>query len=152
MFDAYLIKKGDTIDKIADRYGVTSEFLMDINNLVYIDEFREGRELIVPKIEDVYFNTYKVEKGDTLYQISKRFNLNPELLSALNGIDEKDYIYPGQDLLVPKNGYSYYITADGDTLETVKDVFNEPMNKLISNNKSIYLLPNQLIVMKKSDN
>ena len=113
------------------------------------DDFKEGRELIVPKIEDVYFNKYKVEKGDTLYQISKRFNINPSLLSSLNGIDEKDYIYPGQEILVPKNGYSYYVTAEGDTLNMVKDIFDEPVDVLLNSNKSIYLLPEQLIVMKK---
>ena len=59
MYDTYLIKSGDTLDLIADRYNVSKEYLVDINNLYYIEDFKEGREIIVPKIEDVYFNTYR---------------------------------------------------------------------------------------------
>ena len=106
MFESYLIKKGDTLDSISNRYNVSKEYFIDINNLYYIDDFKEGRELIVPKINDVYFNTYKIEKGDTLYAISKKYNVNPELLAALNGLNKDDYIYPDQEIMVPKNGYS----------------------------------------------
>ena len=149
MFDSYLIKTGDTIENIAKKYHTNKEYLYDINNIYSDDELREGRELIVPSIEDVYFNTYKVLKGDTLYKISKEFNINPDLLSAINGINKEEYIYPNQELMVPKTGYSYYITAEGDTLKMVRDTFKTDYDKLLKNNKTIYLLPEQLIVMKK---
>ena len=149
MFVSYLIKKGDTLDSIANRYNVSREYIIDINNLYYKDDFKEGRELIVPKASDVYFNTYVIEKGDTLYAIAKRYNINPNLLSAINGIDENEYIYPNQEIMVPKNGYSYYVTAEGDTIKTVKEAFGTTYDKLLNENKSIYLLPEQLIVLKK---
>ena len=149
MFESYLVSKNDTLDSIARKYNVSKEYLIDINNLYYIDDFKEGRELVVPKVEDVYFNTYKIEKGDTLYSIAKRYNVNPSLLSIINGIDESEYIYEGQEIMVPKTGYSYYVTADGDTLKLVKEAFNTSYEKLLSENKTIYLLPDQLIVLKK---
>lgn len=149
MFDSYEVRKGDTLDSISEKYNVSKDYLIDINNLYYIDDFKEGRELIVPKVTDVYFNIYKVEKGDTLYGIGKKYNVNPKLLSALNGIDENEYIYPNQELMVPKNGYSYYITAEGDTLDIVKRTFNTSYERLLDENKTIYLLPEQLIVLKK---
>lgn len=149
MFESYLIKDDDTLDKIADRHNVSKEYLIDINNLYYESDFKPGRELIVPKVEDVYFNIYVVEKGDTLYQIGKKFNVNPDLLSSLNGIKKDEYIYPKQELMIPKEGYSYYITAEGDTLREVINVFNTSYEKLLKENKTIYLLPEQLIVLKK---
>jgi len=149
MFDSYIIKGEDTLDSIAKKYNVSKDFLIDINNIYYFDDFKEGRELIVPKVEDTYFDVYKIEKGDTLYQIGKRYNINPDLLSSLNGIDKDDYIYPNQEILVPKSGYSFYITAKGDTLSIVKDAFKTTYKELLDNNKSIYLLPEQLIVLKK---
>lgn len=148
MFESYLIKKGDTLDSIAKYYRVPKDYLIDINNLYY-DDFKEGRELVVPKINDIYFDIYKIEKGDTLYAIAKKYNINPTLLAALNGINKEDYIYPNQDLMVPKNGYSYYITAEGDTLDMVKNVFKTDMEDLLTQNKTIYLLPEQLLVIKK---
>lgn len=149
MFESYEIKKGDTIESISRAYNVSKEYLIDINNLYYIDDFKEGRELIVPKINDVYFNTYKIEKGDTLFGIAKKYNVNPNLLASLNGINKEDYIYPGQEIMVPKNGYSYYISAEGDTLDMIKDVFGTNYKDLMNQNKTIYVLPEQLFVIKK---
>lgn len=65
-------------------------------------------------MESNYFTYYKIEKGDNLYDISRRYNINPKLLAAINGIKDNEYIYPGQELMIPKSGYSYYITAEGD--------------------------------------
>lgn len=149
MFDTYLVKKGDTLDSISRKYNVSKSYLIDINNIFFEDDVKEGRELIVPKVEDVYFDTYVIEKGDTLYAISRRYNVNPELLSAVNGINKEDYIYPGQKIMIPKSGYSYYITADGDTLDIVKNAFNTTYDKLLDENKTVYLMPEQLIVLKK---
>lgn len=152
MFESYLIKKGDTLDSISRSRNVSKDYLIDINNLYYYDDFKEGRELIVPKINDVYFNTYKIDKGDTLYAIAKKYNVNPSLLASLNGINKDEYIYPNQEILIPKSGYSYYITAEGDTLSMVKDLFKTNYDELLNQNKTIYLLPEQLLVFKKNMN
>lgn len=149
MFESYLIKDGDTLDSIAKRCNISKEYLIDINNIYSINDIKEGRELIVPKTEDVYFNKYTIEKGDTLYAIGRKYNINPDLLAAINGLNKEEYIYPNQEIMVPKNGYSYYITASGDTLGMVKDIFDTTYEKLLSENKTIYLLPEQLIVFKK---
>lgn len=149
MFDSYIIKKGDTIESISSRFNVSRDYLIDINNMYYIEDFKEGREIIVPKESENYFNTYVIEKGDTLYQIAKKYNINPDLLSSLNGINKDDYIYPNQEILVPKNNYKYYITSEGDTLKTVKDLFDVTYEELLKQNKAIYLLKEQLIAVKK---
>ena len=67
----------------------------------------------------------------------------------MNGLNFDDYIYPNQQLLIPKNGYSYYITAEGDTLDEVIRVFNSNKEKFLNENQTIYLLANQLLVNKK---
>lgn len=99
---------------------------------------------------DTYFDYYKIEKGDTLYKIGKEYNINPSLLASLNGLDENDYIYPNQMILVPNKNYSYYITKSGDTLQMVADTFEVSPEKVIKDNKTIYLLEGQMIVKKKN--
>ena len=94
------------------------------------------------------FDIYTISKGDTLYKIAKEYGVNPMLLASLNGLGESDYIYPNQELLVPKNNYIYYITLDGDTTSIVADKFKIDNNKLLEEN-TIYLLPGQLLVHKK---
>lgn len=95
-----------------------------------------------------FFNVYKIEKGDNLYMIAKKYNINPVLLAALNGLNNEDYIYPDQEILIPKSGYIYYITAEGDTIDLVADKFNISKDDVMKEN-TIYLLPGQLIVHKK---
>lgn len=99
---------------------------------------------------DTYFDYYTIEKGDSLYKISKEYNINPSLLASLNGLNTSDYIYPGQVLLVPNANYSYYITKSGDTLDMVAKTFDISRDKLIQDNKTVYLLEGQMLVNKKN--
>ena len=95
-----------------------------------------------------YFTVYKIEKGDSIYEIARKYNINPKLLAAINGIKDDEYIYPNQELLIPKSGYSYYITAEGDTLDGVSKAFRTKPENILSYNETIYLLPEQILVYK----
>lgn len=106
-------------------------------------------DVIVPKNNQNYFNYYTIEKGDSLYGISRRYNINPELLAGLNGLSLDDYIYPNQEILVPKSGYSYYITKEGDTLDIVSNLFKVSANDLVNKNGVIYLQEGQVLVNSK---
>ena len=149
MFESYRLKKDEDLYSVAKKYNTTVKTIQDINNLYYLDAIREDMEIIVPIESKDYFNYYVVEKGDSLYAISRRRNINPELLASINGLNMDDYIYPNQQILIHKNGYSYYITAEGDTLDEVIKVFNSTTNKFLNENATIYLMAGQLLVNKK---
>ena len=100
-------------------------------------------------LESPFYTIYEIKKGDTLYKISKEFNVNTKLLSELNGLNIDEYIYPGQTLLIPKKDVSYYITKDGDTLYNVSKIFNTSEQDLVNQNRTIYLLAGQMIYYKK---
>ena len=95
-----------------------------------------------------YFEYYTIKKGDNLYQIARKYNVNPTLLAIINGLNTNDYIYPEQIIMIPKKDYAYYITKEGDTLNLVADTFNTNVNNLIRYNPAIYLTEGQLIVNK----
>ncbi len=95
-----------------------------------------------------YFDYYKINTGDTLYKIAKDNNINSSLLAQLNGMNESDYIYPNQVLLIPKSGSKLYITAIGDTLAEVASGLDTDIETLVDQNSKIYLQPEQLIVYK----
>ena len=46
-----------------------------------------GKTKVLKKID------FKIEKGDSLYKIAKEYNINPILLSSLNGLNMDDFIY-----------------------------------------------------------
>lgn len=149
MLNTYVSKYGDTLQMIADRLDIDYNKLQEMNGIYYRGVLKEGTKLVLPN-EEKYFNYYIIEKGDTIYAISRKYNINPNLLAALNGLSMEDYIYPGQEILIPKNNYSYYMTAEGDTLSQVAQTFNKNVDDITKENKTIYLLPGQLIVSKKN--
>lgn len=57
-------------------------------------------------IEDnnVYSMTiYFVKKGDTLWEIAKRYRSTVEEIAGVNNIEDENKIYPGQQLFIPKH-------------------------------------------------
>ena len=149
MYEKYTIQKGEDLRSIANKFNTLEETILDINNIPFKDMVREGMEIIVPKESEKYFEYYTIQKGDNIYKIARQYNINPELLSALNGLEQDDYIYPNQKILIPRSGYSYYITKEGDTLSTVSRLFGVKESELTKQNQTIYLQNGQMIFYKR---
>lgn len=145
MYNVYKVVDGDTLESIASKFGTTIEELLFANNMQE-ENLRASAELVVPDSSKKYFEYYTIEKGDNLYAIGRKYNINPELLASLNGLNYTDYIYPGQTIMIPKANYSYYITKEGDTLDSVANVLGESRDRLLNENNVIYLLEGQLLV------
>ena len=146
MYNTYVVTNEDTLDSLANKLGITKEIIEQFNG--YNLELVPGLKLIIPIINSDYFNYYVIKQGDTLYKIANQYKLNPSLLAQLNGLNESDYIYPNQVLLVPKAGSILYFTTIGDTLNGVAKGLNVDVMDLIEENKNVYLQPEQLIVYK----
>lgn len=101
-------------------------------------------------LDTEYYTYYTIESGDTLYSISRKFNVNPKLVAELNGLEVDEYIYPKQTLIIPKKGIQYYITKENDTLKTVSNMFGTNEGKVVEQNKTIYLLPEQMIFYREN--
>lgn len=93
-----LVKKGDTLEKIAKANKTTISALKKMNHLTS-DKLKIGQKLLVPKagqqeeisapIADasgaVY---YEVQSGDSPWKIAKKFNLRYDDILKLNRMDE----------------------------------------------------------------
>ena len=95
------------------------------------------------KNNDNYFDYYTIKKGDNLYNIAKKYNVNPTLLATLNGLNLSDYIYPEQVIIISKSNFAYYITKEGDTLKLVAETFNTSENNLLKYNPKNTMETNQ---------
>ena len=91
---------------------------------------------------------YTIEKGDTLYEIARKYNTDYNLLALLNGINIDDYIYPGTIIIIPKKDVKYYLTKEGDTLLNVNRRLDANISTLLRENNNLYLKEGQLIVYK----
>ena len=146
MYDTYVVNSDDTLQSIALKFGTTPQVLKGLNG--NIGNLVPGTMIMVPTLSSKYFDYYTINKGDTLYKIATKNNINPTLLAELNGLNENDYIYPNQVLLVPKAGSILYITAIGDTLNEVVKGLGANIDDLMEQNSKLYLQPEQLIVYK----
>lgn len=52
--------------------------------------------------DSIEFINYTVAKGDTLFNISQKFNISWTTLAALNNLKSPFYLKPGQTLKVPR--------------------------------------------------
>ena len=68
------------------------------------------------------------------------------LLLKLNGLDNNDYLYPNQTLILPKEGVSLYLTKNNDTINSIANDLGMSIMELVDNNDNIYLRENQIIV------
>ena len=152
MYKIYQVEYGDTIDKIAMKTGTTVDNIKNINGFNSDTDLVVGSLIIVPREENQIFQKYVVKKGDSIYSISKMFDIDPDTILLLNGLNKSDYIYPNQELTLPTNDVVVYVTKKGDTLDFIINNLGIDANKLNKENNKIFVVEDQLIVHKKETN
>ena len=144
--DTYIVEKGDTIEAIGKKYNIPVIEIIKANNLKEPYLLMEGQSLTIPTSLYNIFDYYTVKKGDNLYKLAEENKTTVNILAEVNGLNQDEYIYEGQTILVPKKDVSLYITKTGDTIEDVAVFFKTVATDVIYSNNNIYLLPGQLIV------
>ena len=152
MYKIYQVEYGDTIDTIARKTGTTIDNIKNINGFNSDSDLVVGSLIIVPRGENQIFQSYVVQKGDSIYSISKMFDVDPDTILLLNGLNKSDYIYPNQELTIPSSDVILYVTKSGDTIEFITNNLGIDANKLNEENNKIFVMEDQLIVHKKEGN
>jgi membrane-bound lytic murein transglycosylase D len=130
------IRRGETISTIASKYGVSQYAIFEANNLSRRSKIYAGKSLIVPVPLDGDYsqprkskkrivsgdNTYRVQKGDNLWEIGRSFKTTPETLRRLNYLGNSSRIYVGQVLKLPGS-------AKPKKVPPRKDFDHEPAKK-----------------------
>ena len=141
-WQAYRSSKGEQLDKLAPRFGLSVEKLRQVNGLPARATLSDGQALLVPKTgeagesEFVAFNTHlppsdplltnaithTVSKGDTLGSIARRYHVNLSNLKSWNN---------GVKILRP--GQKIYVVPRGKPARAIKSAKSRTKNPATSN-------------------
>jgi len=94
-------------------------------------------------------NYYKVQAGDTLFLISKKYGLTPKILMEVNNL-KTDVIWPGQNLVIPM--LQNYIVRPGDTLYKIARARGISVQSLMGLNRlrSTVIYPGQVLLVPEA--
>lgn len=109
---AFIDNKNDA-DKIVKNYERYAEGVVKA-----VADYK-GIDYKPPVVRD----TYKVQRGDTLWNISKKFNISVDELKKINNLDS-NLLYIGEELKLPSyetvtDSNITYIVSKGDTLYSI---------------------------------
>ncbi|AIG27038.1 LysM peptidoglycan-binding domain-containing protein [Brevibacillus laterosporus] len=93
----YVVRPGDSLYKIANRYKTSVEQIANDNDLTPQQTLVVGQSLVI-----VTPKQYTVQPGDSLYEIALRFNVSVQQLAAANNLSASRPIYPGMVLTIPQ--------------------------------------------------
>ncbi len=137
--NSYTVKKGDTLYKIANQFGITVAELKRLNNLA-TDTLQIGQILILSENNSGPSNgttTYVVEKNDTLYSIANKFGTTVDEIKRLNNLTGNT-LYIGQELTIPKGNndteYDIYVVKKGDSLWLIANNYGVSVDELVKIN------------------
>lgn len=147
MYEIYTLLEGDTINSVADKFSTTDDILYQING--NMKDWKSGMQIIVPKRQDNNFIYYTVKKGDNLYDIAKKYDVDYKILLSLNGLDKDDYIYPNQTIVIPRDDLLAYITGSDDSIGRLMKEYNVGVEDFVKQNQEVFLKPEQIIFFRK---
>ena len=114
----HVVKRGETLSAIAQRYGVSVTRLAEVNGIDDPSRIRTGQRLVVPGGGQTESATaapettasapannsntvHTVKAGESLTQIAGQYDTTVAAIASVNGIDDPSRIATGQRLTIP---------------------------------------------------
>ncbi|MGW6298913.1 LysM peptidoglycan-binding domain-containing protein [Peribacillus butanolivorans] len=137
----HVVNKGDSLWKISQQYGVSTNRIVRINGLENPEKLVIGLALLIPEP----YLQYRVQPGDTLEKIVTQFGTTLQEIMQTNRITNPSNIYPGQKLTIP---VIFHTVRERDTLYEIARRYGTTVQSIMQTNRitdpfSIY--PGQIL-------
>jgi len=146
-----LAKKYDTEVRIIKKINYLENDLLSINDTLLIPLSSSKSNNFIP------YEMHIVSEGDTLWSISKKYNMPLSELIRINSLNKKSYLQLGQQLTIgnknihrnidSKKRTILYSVKQGDNLYKISDLFDVSVKSIkdLNNFDSSELMPGQII-------
>ena len=163
---SYVVKRGDSLYSIARQYGVNVNDLMKVNNLTsdllsigQIINIPSSTTIVTPSEDDIINeeNTYIIQRGDTLWSISRKFGVSVDDIKNANNLTN-EILTIGSTIIVPTgtntNNIIVYKVKRGDSLWALAREYNTTIDdiKKLNNLTSNILTIGSELQIKKNTN
>jgi len=147
----YTVQRGNTLSEIARRYGTTVQEIASINNITNPNLIFPGQVLRILTNSTVNGSetratgsiTYTVERGNTLSQIARAYDVTVNSIVEINDIQNPNLIFPGEKLRITDSAVetlnpvlqnNFYTVRIGDTLSSIARRFGTTVTNLVNLN------------------
>ena len=141
--NTYIVKKGDSLYSIANKYNISVDQLKKANNLTSnILQINQVLNIPTEPINKEDYGTYIVKRGDTIYGIARAYNITPSELLTFNNLNST-ILQIGQTLKIPitdikeeqqTTEYISYTVKKGDTLYSIARTYGVSVNDIMKFN------------------
>jgi len=133
LYDTYIVQNGDNLYGIARKFNTTVDEIKRINGLSD-NNLSIGQELKIPSSSSgASTNNYKVQRGDSLYSIAKKFNTTVDELKRLNNLSSNSLAI-GDVLKIPTSSMgsstTSYKVQSGESLYSIAKKFNTTVDEI----------------------
>ncbi|MFH1601452.1 MAG: M23 family metallopeptidase [Candidatus Shapirobacteria bacterium] len=98
----YVVKLGDTISSIAQKYDISVDTVLWANNLTSSAKIKEGQRLNIPPVTGII---HEVKRGETVYSLAEKYQISAQNIVnyPFNSFsnDETFALRTGQTLIIP---------------------------------------------------
>ena len=161
-----VVRPGETLSEIAERYGTSVQRLMQLNGLRSATDLWAGSRIQVPGAaggsrsgggsgSTTVNANYTVKSGETLSELAERYGTSVQRLMQLNNLASASDLWAGSRIQVPvrrtataarpapvNRNASQHKVQSGETLSVIADRYGLSMQTLVSLNSLSD--PNQL--------
>lgn len=96
--DTYVVKEGDTIGSIAQKFNVNVGTILWSNNLGEREYIRPGDSLRIPPVSGLLVT---IKKGDTVAKLASRYQADADAILSFNKIANESSLSLGTELVIP---------------------------------------------------
>lgn len=93
----YTVKPGDTVDSIANEFGLSVQTIIWANRLS-TNTVRPGQTLDIPPMDGILVT---VQEGDTLQSLANEYSVEDQEITDLNWLEYPFDLEVGQELFIP---------------------------------------------------